>query len=105
MIEIPAYLTTWDADKVVTRSLRQIQEAGTPVYIDMWKVKHVFSATARLIMRIYDRACQMNCQVKIVRASEPVQNALAALRIDEKIPVDPYSGAFMTTRLETTLAA
>jgi len=86
-IEVPPYLTTWDMEKAITKALKNFEEPVYACLLDMSMVKNVYSATSRLIIRVYERATRMGCQVYIINACESVRNALKTLQIDTKIPV------------------
>jgi len=85
MIEVPAYLTVWDLDKVLNKVLRQMVVRGTTCIVNMNKVVNVYSATLQFLLRISDRAKRLECEVYIINASKPVCNALNNAGIDEKI--------------------
>ena len=87
IIDVPDRLTPDDIEAVEARALSMISVPEVAIYIDMKKVINVYSATVRLIMRIYDRAARFDCPVVIINASDHVVSALHALNIDEKIPL------------------
>jgi anti-anti-sigma regulatory factor len=89
IVEIPAYLTQWDIEEWVGKTLFTLKTPGIPCIIDMARVRNVFSATVHLIMRIYEKAGRMGSEVYIINACETVRNALESLELDKKIPVYP----------------
>lgn len=86
-IDIPPYITPWDMEDQVSRCLRLMEEDAGVYLLDMDGVKNVYSATARLIMRLYDRAARQGAKVYITNACEGVRNALQTLQIHTRIPV------------------
>ncbi|MBD3343657.1 MAG: hypothetical protein GF401_01190 [Chitinivibrionales bacterium] len=86
-IDVPAYLTPWDVEDVIFKSLRKMDRADAVYIIDFSSVKNIYSATAKLILRLYDRAKRLNAPLHIANTCQPVQNALKTLKIDERVPV------------------
>jgi anti-anti-sigma regulatory factor len=86
-IEIPAYLTKQDLEKVQSKTLRQIVVRGSVYLINMEKVSNVFSATIQLLLRIHDRAERLACPLYIINASDSVCNALNTAGVNEKISI------------------
>jgi anti-anti-sigma regulatory factor len=86
-IEIPPYITPWDMEEQIARCLRTMEGDADVYMLDMSAVKNVYSATARLIMRLYDRAGRRGAMVRIINACEAVHNALRTLQIHTYIPV------------------
>lgn len=84
-IEIPAYLTLLDLERVQAKALRQIVVRGNVCLINMEKVSNVFSATIQLLLRIHNKAERLACPLYIINASDSVSNALSAAGINEKI--------------------
>lgn len=87
VIEMPAYLTSFELKDVADRNLRKMEPGKKEYILDMHNVRNVFNSTVLLIKRMYDKAVRLQAEIYIVNASEQVRNALRTLEIDSFIPV------------------
>lgn len=85
MIDMPAYLTMYDLDKVMTKVMRQMVLPGAICIVNMANVHNVYNATIQFLLRISDRAKRLENEVYIINASTSVCNALNNAGIDDKI--------------------
>ncbi len=86
-IRIPPYLTLWDLENEISRCMRMMEQNADIYLLDMSSVKNVYSATARLIMRLRDRTARLGAQLYVINAQQPVENALRKLEIDSHVPI------------------
>jgi anti-anti-sigma regulatory factor len=85
MIDMPAYLTMYDLDKVMNKVMRQMVLPNATCIINMANVHNVYSATIQVLLRINDRAKRLENDIYIINASPEVCNALNNAGISEKI--------------------
>lgn len=86
-IDVPQYLTMWDLEKTVNKTMRAMAEPGCIYIINMENVVNVYSATIQFMLRISDRAKRLENEVFIINAGESVYNALNKAGVCEKIPI------------------
>ena len=91
-IRIPPYICSWEVDDEINRAYTKMKQGNIVYCIDLQGVHNIYSATIRLIMRLYDRAKRLGGQIRIVNAEESVMITLCALHINDRIPINqPFS--------------
>lgn len=86
-IAIPPYLTVWDLDDEISRCMRIMRDRSDTYLLDMSRVRNIYSATVRLIMRLHDRAERQGARIYLINTPETTENALRMLEVDSRVPI------------------